>query len=70
MIDIDFQFESFQWVKEMRGGRFMRQARKSIERIGPTKTAERIVRLNMPEEMEQVYRAAINYMDTLAPQSG
>lgn len=27
MTDVDFQIESYQWLREMRGGRFIRQAR-------------------------------------------
>ena len=49
MLDMDFQFESYQWVLEMRGDRFIRQARQSTERIGPAETAERIINDNMPK---------------------
>ena len=60
--DLEFQFESLAWLREMRGPRFVRCLRRLIDRHGPNEALRRVTHPTMSDEMVEVHAAAIEHV--------
>ena len=69
--DEDFRLECFEWLRAMRGPRFIRRLRRLVESHGPNDALRRVTHPTMSDEIVEVHAAAIQHVaNQLTPLTG
>ena len=63
--DIDFQIESYHWIRSTHGPEYLATLAHRIAQEGPAVVLAEVIQPTMSDDAREVYRAAIEYISNL-----